>query len=83
MDKPKKNKVYEPTENKDKTPMVWIKINQCRVIAGLGAAGDEVQVSQLVAMNFVAQGLATIIDPTPSVLRTSPPIAPQLGEKDI
>jgi hypothetical protein len=62
MDKPKKNKVYEPTENKDKTPMVWIKINQCRVIAGLGAAGDEVQVSQLVAMNFVAQGLATIIN---------------------
>jgi hypothetical protein len=61
MQKTKANKVYEPAENKDETPMVWIKINQCRVIAGLGAAGDEVQVSQLVAMNFVAQGLATVI----------------------
>jgi hypothetical protein len=61
MKKPKANKVYEPAENKDEAPMVWIKINQGRVIAGLGVAGDEVQVSQLVANNFVAQGLAAII----------------------
>ena len=60
--KPKTNKIYEPTENKDESPKVWIRINENRMIAGLGAAGDEVQVSQLVAMNFVAQGLATIIN---------------------
>ena len=59
---PKVNKVYEPAQNKEGVAsVVWIKINKDRVIAGLGAAGDEVQVSQLVAMNFVAQGLATVI----------------------
>ena len=63
MEKPKQNKAYEPAENKeDVVSAVWIRINPNRVIAGLGVAGDEVQVSQLVAMNFVAQGLATIIN---------------------
>ncbi len=64
--KPKNNKVFEPDSNKaDVLPevkMVWIKINHNRAIAGIGVAGDEVQVSQLVANNFVAQGLATIIE---------------------
>ena len=64
--KPKNNKVFEPDFNKaDVLPevkMVWIKINHNRAIAGIGVAGDEVQVSQLVANNFVAQGLATIIE---------------------
>jgi len=62
--KPKVNKVLEPAENKSDgvVSSVWIRINHNRAIAGLGVAGDEVQVSQLVAMNFVAQGLATIIE---------------------
>ena len=64
--KPKNNKVFEPDSNKaDVLPevkMVWIRINHNRAIAGIGVAGDEVQVSQLVANNFVAQGLATIIE---------------------
>jgi hypothetical protein len=63
--KPKNNKVLEPDSNKaDVLPevkMVRIKINHNRAIAGIGVAGDEVEVSQLVANNFVAQGLATII----------------------
>jgi hypothetical protein len=63
--KPKNNKVLEPDSNKaDVLPevkMVWIRINHNRAIAGIGVAGDEVEVSQLVANNFVAQGLATII----------------------
>jgi len=63
MQPPKQNKVYEPAENKEGViSSVWIRIKPNRVIAGLGAAGDEIQVSQLVAMNFVAQGLATIIE---------------------
>jgi hypothetical protein len=63
MEAPKKNKVFEPAENKEGVvSSIWIRIKPNRVIAGLGAAGDEIQVSQLVAMNFVAQGLATIID---------------------
>jgi len=62
MKKPNENKVYEPAENKDEAPMVWIRINENCMIAGLGGAGDEAYVSQLVAMNFVAQGLATIIN---------------------
>jgi len=61
--RPKKNKIYVPAENKeDVSSRVWIRINPNRAIAGLGVAGDEVQVSQLVANNFVAQGLATIIN---------------------
>jgi hypothetical protein len=88
MKKPKENKVVEPAENKDGvSSVVWIRINHNRAIAGLGVAGDEVQVSQLVANNFVAQGLATIIDPAPSVLQTSPPNGEEqerhLGEKDL
>lgn len=68
--KPKSNKGYVPEFNKaddvisfvppEKT--VWIKINHNRAIAGLGVAGEEFEVSQLVANNFVAQGLATIVE---------------------
>lgn len=69
--KPKNNKVYAPDSNKadEEMPvvapvekMVWIRINHNRAIAGLGKAGEEFEVSQLVANNFVAQGLATIIE---------------------
>ena len=64
--RPKLNKGYVPGFNKaDVLPevkMVWIKINHNRAIAGLGKAGEEFEVSQLVANNFVAQGLATIIE---------------------
>lgn len=64
--KPKSNKVFEPDSNKaDVLPevkMVRIRINHNRAIAGLGKAGEEFEVSQLVANNFVAQGLATIIE---------------------
>jgi hypothetical protein len=63
MQTPKENKAIQPAQNKDGVAsVVWIKINENRMIAGLGVAGDEVQVSQLVAQNFVAQGLATIIN---------------------
>lgn len=64
--KPKNNKVLVPDSNKaDGLPevkMVRIRINHNRAIAGLGKAGEEFEVSQLVANNFVAQGLATIIE---------------------
>lgn len=64
--KPKNNKVFDPYFNKaDVLPevkMVWIRINHNRAIAGMGKAGEEFEVSQLVANNFVAQGLATIIE---------------------
>ena len=64
--RPKLNKGYVPGFNKaDVLPevkMVWIRINHNRAIAGLGKAGEEFEVSQLVANNFVAQGLATIIE---------------------
>jgi hypothetical protein len=68
--KPKDNKVLTPDENKaDETimvvppaKMVWIRVNHNRAIAGLGTAGEEFEVSELVAKNFVAQGLATIIE---------------------
>lgn len=64
--KPNNNKVFEPDSNKaDVLPevkMVRIKINHNRAIAGMGKAGEEFEVSQLVANNFVAQGLATIIE---------------------
>ena len=62
MEKPKENKAVQPADNKGVVSQVWIKINENRVIAGLGKVGDEFQVSQLVANNFVAQGLATIIE---------------------
>jgi hypothetical protein len=62
MQLPGENKVVRPAENKGVVSQVWIRINENRVIAGLGKAGDEIQVSQLVANNFVAQGLATIIE---------------------
>lgn len=63
MQTPSENKVLYPSQNKGGvTSAVWIRINPGRAIAGLGVAGDAVQVSQLVAMNFVAQGLATIIN---------------------
>jgi hypothetical protein len=57
-------------ENKSMTPsankMPWegdgeARIEITRAIAGLGKAGDVVTVSQRVANNFVAQGMATII----------------------
>jgi hypothetical protein len=56
------NKILNPSENK----MPWIgdgdvKIEIKRAIAGLGNAGETVTVSQRVAMNFVAQGWATLI----------------------
>jgi len=56
------NKILNPSENK----MPWegngdVKIEITRAIAGLGNAGETVTVSQRVAMNFVAQGWATII----------------------
>jgi len=64
--KPKNNKVFEPDFNKadilPEVKMVRIKINHNRAIAGMGKAGEEFEVSQLVANNFVAQGLATIIE---------------------
>jgi hypothetical protein len=64
--RPKLNKGYVPDFNKaDLLPemkMVRIRINHNRAIAGLGNAGEEFEVSQLVANNFVAQGLATIIE---------------------
>lgn len=57
MEEPKVNKSWAPSKNKT----VKIKINANRAISGLGKAGDVVEVSELVADNFVAQGLATII----------------------
>ena len=71
MEIPKKNKMVKPVEDKadenifstaNSETMVWIRINHNLAIAGIGVAGDEVEVSQLVANNFVAQGLATIIE---------------------
>ena len=63
---PKLNKGYVPEFNKAEVllevKMVWIRINHNRAIAGMGKAGEEFEVSQLVANNFVAQGLATIIE---------------------
>lgn len=58
MQDPKTNKAVTPQSNK----MVNIRINPNRVIAGLGKADEEFEVSELVAKNFVAQGLATIIE---------------------
>lgn len=57
-----KNKSMTPSANK----MPWIgegtvEIKLLGAIGGLGNAGDVVTVSQRVAMNFVAQGKATII----------------------
>ena len=64
--RPKLNKGYVPEFNKaevlPEVKMVWIRINHNRAIAGMGKAGEEFEVSQLVANNFVAQGLATIIE---------------------
>jgi len=57
----KKNKKYEPSENKQEK-MVRIRIKPNRAIAGIGQAGDVVEVSALVAKNFVGQGLAEIIE---------------------
>lgn len=56
------NKILNPSANK----MPWIgegtvEIKLIGAIGGLGNAGDVVTVSQRVAMNFVAQGKATII----------------------
>ena len=66
MEKEKENKGYKPFLNKaevlPEVKMVWIRINHNRAIAGMGKAGEEFEVSQLVANNFVAQGLATIIE---------------------
>jgi hypothetical protein len=71
MEIPKKNKMVKPVKDKadeniifirPPETMVWIRINHNRAIAGLGKAGEEFKVSQLVAKNFVAQGLATIIE---------------------
>lgn len=65
MEDAKKNKSVKPKLNK--TPwntggLVKIKINANRAIAGLGKAGDVVEVSELVAKNFVSQGFATIVE---------------------
>jgi len=62
METDKVNKAFAPSENK----MPWegngdVKIEIKRAIAGLGNAGETVTVSQRVAMNFVAQGWATLI----------------------
>jgi hypothetical protein len=62
MVKEKRNKSFQSSNNKEEGKLVTIKINHNRAIAGIGKAGDEVEVSQLVANNFVAQGLATIIE---------------------
>ena len=64
MEDKKEDKGFRPILNKaDVLPkMVWIRINHNRAIAGMGKAGEEFEVSQLVANNFVAQGLATIIE---------------------
>lgn len=56
-----RNKARWPSENKSEEKMVKIKINPNRAIAGIGKAGDVVEVGELVAKNFVGQGLATII----------------------
>lgn len=58
MEKEKNNKSMTPSSNK----MVTIKINKDRAIAGIGKAGDVVEVSELVAMNFIGQGLASIVE---------------------
>ena len=61
MEDPKANKAMQsPPSNK--AAMVKIKINPNRAIAGIGKAGEVIEVSELVAKNFVAQGLATIIE---------------------
>lgn len=61
MQDEKDNKKYKPSENKEEK-MVKIKIKPNRAIAGLGKAGDVVEVSALVAQNFVGQGLAEIVE---------------------
>lgn len=50
------------TDKPNKTGMTRIRINHNRAIAGLGKAGEEFDVSELVANNFVAQGLAVIVN---------------------
>ena len=63
MEDTKNNKSKKPPGNKaNNEKLVRIKINHNRAIAGLGKAGEEYEVSELVANNFVAQGLATIIE---------------------
>lgn len=52
------NKLWRPSSDK----MVKIKINPDRNIPGVGTAGDVVEVSERVAMNFIGQGLATLAD---------------------
>ena len=52
------NKFWRPSSDK----MVKIKINPDRNIPGVGTAGDVVEVSERVAMNFIGQGLATLAD---------------------
>jgi len=52
------NKLWRPSSDK----MVKIKINPDRNIPGVGTAGDVVEVSERVAMNFIGQGLATLDD---------------------
>ncbi len=58
MEKDKRNKKIEPPSNK----MVKIQVNPDKTIPGVGKAGDIVNVSELVARNFVSQGLATILE---------------------
>ncbi len=50
------NKLWRPSSDK----MVKIKINLDRNIPGVGTAGDVVEESERVAMNFIGQGLATL-----------------------
>ena len=57
MEKEKEDKAVKPASDK----LVKIQINDGRVIMGLGQAGEVFEVSVLVANNFVAQGLATIL----------------------
>jgi len=61
MEKEKQNKKREPSNNKAET-MVKIRINPDRPIPGVGEAGAVVEVSKLVADNFVGQRLARIIE---------------------
>ena len=59
MQKQKSNKAIQPSLL-EKT--VKIQINEGKMVLGLGVAGDICEVGELVAQNFVAQGLATILE---------------------
>jgi ribosomal protein L9 len=56
MQKDKANKSMRPPSNK----MVQIKL--IKDVVGIGKADDVVEVSELVALNFVSQGFAAILE---------------------